>query len=208
MTILKKSSKVRIAVMLSGKGTTFEALQNAIKRDDIPAEIEVVISNNPDAFGVKRAQKFGLPVEVISHKNFSSREEHERAIIDVLNVYKVEWICLAGYMRILTRFFVDKYYLRILNTHPSLLPAFPGVDAPRQALEYGAKITGCTIHFVDYGVDTGPIVLQRCVPVYDNDTVESLTKRIQEQEYIAYPEALHKLLTKRWELRGRRVVFY
>ena len=177
----------RLCVFVSGSGTNLQAMIDA---DIEPAEIVLVFSNNPDAYALERARKHNIPVEVISHKSYATREEYERDIIEALEPYNIDLIALAGFMRILSPLFVKHYKNRILNIHPALLPSFPGIHAARQALEYGVKFTGCTVHFVDEGVDTGPIIKQSVVEVLEDDTEDSLQERIQKEEYRIYPEAI------------------
>lgn len=167
----------------------------------------LVLSNEPLAVGLEKARAMGLPAVAVPHREFPSREQHERAVMAELESAAAEWICLAGYMRLLSADFVDRYRHRMLNIHPSLLPAFPGLDVQAQALEYGVKLSGCTVHLVDEGLDSGPIVLQRSVPVLEDDDAETLAARILEQEHQAYPEALRRVLTEEWQVVGRRVVF-
>ena len=187
----------RIAILISGRGSNMVALADAVREGRIPnAEIALVISDQPDAKGLHAAQERGLKTVVIERRG-RKREEHEQEIVSVLRAERIDLICLAGYMRVLSPFFVDAFSLRILNIHPSLLPSFPGLDAQRQALEHGVKVSGCTVHFVDNTLDGGPIIAQRAVPVLDGDTVESLSSRILEQEHILYPEALASVLALR-----------
>jgi phosphoribosylglycinamide formyltransferase 1 len=200
-------SPARLGVLLSGRGSNFVALQAAIAKGELPAEIALVVSNVADAPGLTRARELGLPAEAIPHRGEPDRSSHERRVLYVLVEAKVEWVCLAGYMRLLSPPFLAAYPRRIVNIHPSLLPAFPGTDAQRQAIEHGVKVSGCTVHLVDEGLDSGPIVLQRTVPVVDDDTAETLAARILEEEHRAYPEALRRLLTEPWEVVGRRLVF-
>jgi phosphoribosylglycinamide formyltransferase-1 len=178
-----------------------------MERGEVPAEIVRVVSNEPDAAGLAKARDLRLPTLCLPHRTEPSRLAHEAKVLEALADARVEWICLAGYMRLLSESFCSRYRQRILNIHPSLLPAFPGVDAQRQALEYGVKVTGCTVHLVDEHLDAGPIVVQRPVAVRDDDTAESLAARVLVEEHKAYPEALRLLLTEPWEVRGRRVVF-
>lgn len=199
-------SKARVGVLLSGRGSNFVALAEACRRGEVPAEIVLVISNQPKAPGLSKAQALGISTATIPSKGLS-REEHERRVLEALRQAQVEWVCLAGYMRLLSAQFVEAFPNRIVNIHPALLPAFPGLDAQRQAWEYGVKVSGCTVHLVDTGCDTGPIVVQRVVEVRDDDTPETLAARILEQEHIAYPQALRLLLTRPWRVEGRRVVF-
>lgn len=183
------------------------AIVSACERGEIPADVGIVVSNRAKAPGLQWAQERGLRTAVLSHRSFPDREAHDRAIIDVLRSADVSWVCLAGYMRLLSSTFVDAFVNRIVNIHPSLLPAFPGLDAQRQALEHGVKVSGCTVHLVDRKLDHGPIVVQRCVAVLPDDTEETLAGRILEQEHLAYPEALHLLLTSPWRLEGRCIRF-
>ena len=192
----------RIAVLLSGRGSNFEAIYRANV-----AQIVCVISNRPDAPGITRARELGLAAHVFDHRTYPTREAHEEDVLRAIAESEADFIVLAGYMRLLSTTFVAAYPHRILNIHPSLLPAFPGVDAQAQALRYGVKVAGCTVHFVDENLDAGPIIVQRAVPVLDGDTAESLAVRILEQEHIAYVEALHTLSTRKWRVEGRRVVF-
>ena len=173
----------------------------------MPARIVLVASNLVDAPGLARARELGLPAAAIPHREEPSRRAHEEKVVAALREAGADWICLAGYMRRLSPGFVAAFRERILNVHPSLLPAFPGLDAQAQALAHGVKVSGCTVHLVDEGLDSGPIVVQRAVPVLDGDTAESLAARILEEEHRAYPEALRRLLTEPWRVEGRRLVF-
>jgi phosphoribosylglycinamide formyltransferase-1 len=198
----------RLGILLSGRGSNFLAIHEAIGHGEVPAEIALVVSNRPEAAGLARARELGLPAIALPHRpGRNDRAEHEAEVVRALEDAGVSWICLAGYMRLLSPGFVGRFRGRILNIHPSLLPAFPGLDAQRQALEYGVKVSGCTVHLVDEGLDSGPIVLQRAVPVADGDTAESLAARILAEEHRAYPEALRRLLTEPWRIEGRRLVF-
>lgn len=198
----------RVGILLSGRGSNFLAIQRAIARGEVPAEIALVVSNRPDAPGLAKARELGLSAVAIPHgAGANHRAAHEAEVIAALEAARVDWICLAGYLRLLSPAFVARFRGRILNVHPSLLPAFPGLDAQRQALEYGARVSGCTVHLVDEGLDSGPIVVQRAVPVLEDDTPESLAARILEEEHRAYPEALRRLLTEPWRLAGRRLMF-
>lgn len=186
----------RIAILISGRGSNMVALADAIQHGTIPnAEIALVISDQPDAKGLHAAEERGLRTLVIERRG-RKREEHDREIVSVLCDEQIDLICLAGYMRVLSPFFVDSFAERILNIHPSLLPLFPGLDAQRQALDHGAKVSGCTVHFVDNTLDGGPIIAQRTVPVLDDDTVETLSTRILEQEHILYPEAVKSIVDR------------
>ena len=197
----------RVGVLLSGRGSNFLALHDATLRGELPAEIVLVASNVAAAPGLARGRERGLPAVAVPHRDEPDRASHEAKLIAALRGAEVDWVCLAGYMRLLSPAFVAAFPRRILNIHPSLLPCFPGVDAQAQALAHGVKLTGCTVHLVDEGLDSGPIVVQRAVPVLDGDSPETLAARILEQEHVAYPEALRSLLTRPWEIRGRRLVF-
>lgn len=197
----------KVGILISGRGSNFLSLHGAMERGEVPAEIALVVSNVAEAPGAEKAKALRLPTVVFPHRLEPTREAHEAKIIDALRHAEVEWICLAGYMRLLSETFVSQFPQRILNIHPALLPAFPGLEAQAQAVEYGVKISGCTVHLVDSGLDSGPVVMQRTVPVRDGDTAESLSARILAEEHKLYPEALHRLLTERWSLDGRKVVF-
>ena len=200
-------AKKRLAVLISGSGSNLVALARAAKRRTLGSgEIAVVICNEPGAKGIVRARRLGLPVVVIAHRDFPSREAHEAAVRETLRRYKIHFILLAGYMRLLTPAFVRGWKNRILNTHPALLPAFPGGHGARDALSYGVKVSGCTIHFVSEAMDAGPIILQRAVEIKHGDTAASLQKRIQKAEHHAYPEAVRLLCAGRLCVRGRRVI--
>ena len=186
----------RIAILISGRGSNMVALADAVRDGTIPnAEIAVVISDQREAKGLEIARERGLKTVVVERRG-RKREEHDREIVSVLREERVDLVCLAGYMRVLSPFFVDSFADRILNIHPSLLPLFPGLDAQRQALEHGAKFSGCTVHFVDNTLDGGPIIAQRTVPVLEDDTVETLSARILEQEHILYPEAVASVVAR------------
>ncbi|HEV8631463.1 MAG TPA: phosphoribosylglycinamide formyltransferase [Thermoanaerobaculia bacterium] len=197
----------RVGVLLSGRGSNFVALQAAIARGEVPAHVALVVSNVAEAPGLARARELGLTTACFPAAAFADRAAQEGAIVAALGDHRVEWICLAGFMRLLSPGFIRAYRERILNIHPSLLPAFPGLHAQRQALAHGVKISGCTVHFVDEGLDSGPIVVQRTVPVHDDDDEAALSARILEQEHQAYPEALRRLLTEPWQVVGRRACF-
>jgi phosphoribosylglycinamide formyltransferase 1 len=200
MTALKK-----LGILLSGRGSNFEAIADSIQAGKLPAEIAVVISNRADAAGLASAKRRGLRTALIPSKG-RVREEHDREVMAALREAKVDLICLAGYMRLLSPEFVRAFPNRILNIHPSLLPAFPGLEAQKKAIEHGAKVSGCTVHFVDEHLDHGPIILQKTVPVLDGDDEHALAARILEQEHIAYTEALRRLLAGEVEIEGRKVL--
>ncbi len=199
-------SESRLGILLSGRGSNFLAIAESIHQGRIAnAKIAVVISNRRDAPGIEAARNAGLPAQIIEPKG-RSRTEHDAEIIAVLRANQVDLVCLAGYMRLLSAEFVRAFPQRILNIHPSLLPAFPGLDAQRQALEYGATVSGCTVHFVDEELDHGVIILQRTVPVFPQDDERALSARILEQEHIAYAEAIGRVLSGEYQVAGRRFV--
>src|SRR6201984_788371 len=194
-----------LGILLSGRGSNFEAIANNVAAGKIPgARIAVVISNKPDADALTPAKKLGLTVVAIPSKGLA-REEHDRAVVAALQQHKVDLICLAGYMRLLSPWFVQQFPRQILNIHPSLLPAFPGPEAQEQAFAYGVKVSGCTVHFVDDELDHGPIIVQKTVPVLDTDDEPSLAARILDQEHIAYSEAIILVLEGKFEIVGRRL---
>ncbi|MFY9556267.1 MAG: phosphoribosylglycinamide formyltransferase [Blastocatellia bacterium] len=196
-------ARPRIAILISGRGSNMVALLDAIREGRLDAEPAVVISNVDSAAGLVKARERGVDTLVISHRG-RNREEHDNEIVAELKHRDVALVCLAGYMRLLGPTFLRSFENRILNIHPSLLPAFPGIDAQRQALEHGVKITGCTVHIVDEDLDHGPIVMQRAVEVLDGDTVETLSARILEEEHRIYPEAVARVLGEGFHLDGRR----
>jgi len=195
----------RLGILLSGRGSNFEAIARSVRAGEIPAEIAVVVSNKLSALGLVRAKEMGLETRCIPSLG-KEREAFDREVATVLKEFQVDLVCLAGFMRILSPYFVREFPRRILNIHPALLPSFPGEDAQRQALEYGVKVTGCTVHLVDEGVDTGPIVCQAVVSVRDDDTVESLSSRILQEEHRIYSEAIGLLLEDKLRVEGRRVL--
>lgn len=198
---------MRLAILLSGRGSNFAAIHHAIADRKLDAEIVCVVSNRPEAAGLARARELGLSAHCVDHRAFPTRGAHENEVLRIVAEVKPDFVCLAGYMRLLSPAFVAAYPHRILNIHPALLPAFPGIEAQAQAIAYGVKVSGCTVHFVDENVDAGPIIVQRAVPVHDDDSAESLAGRILEEEHVAYVEALIKLGTREWRVEGRRVIF-
>jgi phosphoribosylglycinamide formyltransferase-1 len=194
----------RLGILISGRGSNFEAIANAISTGALAAEIAVVIANRPEARGLETARQLGLKAVSIPSKGLD-REVYDRLLLEELDKQPVDLVCLAGFMRLLSGTFIRRYPNRILNIHPSLLPAFPGLDAQHQALEHGVKIAGCTVHFVDEHLDAGPIIVQTAVPVLDDDTVESLSARILKEEHRIYPEAIGIVLSGHYAIKGRRV---
>ena len=195
----------RLGILLSGRGSTFEAIAYNVASGRLNAEIAAVVSNRPQARGLEIARERGLPAIVMPSQGVP-REEYDRSVVAELRNRGVELVCLAGFMRLLSAEFCRAFPLRVLNIHPSLLPAFPGLDAQKQALEHGVKISGCTVHFVDELLDAGPIIRQAAVPVLDSDTVETLSERILAEEHRIYSEAIQTVLSERWRIEGRRVV--
>lgn len=194
-----------LGILLSGRGSNFVAVADSIDAGRIPdARIGIVVSNKADAPGIANARERGLKTAVIPSKG-RSRAEHDREVVGVLREQQVDLICLAGYMRLLSPWFVQQFPRRILNIHPSLLPAFPGLEAQEQAFAYGVKVSGCTVHFVDEELDHGPIIVQRAVQVFDSDDEHTLAKRILEQEHLAYTEAINIVLSGQFEVVGRRL---
>ena len=195
---------MRLGILISGRGSNLEAIANAIARRKVDAEIAIVISNKPDAPGLELARERGIPMRVIASRGVA-REIYDQMLIDELRLHEVDLVCLAGFMRLLSSTFTSAFSGRLLNIHPSLLPSFPGLDAQRQALEQGVKITGCTVHFVDEFLDSGPILMQAAVPVLDSDTVETLSARILKQEHLIYPGAIQLIAEGRVTVQGRHV---
>ncbi len=202
---------LNLAILISGRGSNMESILKSIKKKKIPINPAVVISNNPDANGLKIAKKLGVKTEIIISKGFKGdRWVYDKKIISVLKQYGVTptngLVCLAGFMRIISHQFIRKYKNRIMNIHPALLPAFPGLDVQKQSINYGVKYSGCTVHFADEGIDTGPIIIQAVVKVKDNDTTETLTKRILKQEHRIYPEAVRLFAKGKIKISGRKTI--
>ena len=195
----------RLGVLISGRGSNFEAIADQVAAGSIPAEIAVVVSNRPQAPGLEAARRRGLAAVCIPSRGLD-REVYDRMLVEELRRHEVDLVCLAGFMRLLSAGFIRGFPNRILNIHPSLLPAFPGLDAQQQALEHGVKVSGCTVHFVDEHLDAGPIILQATVPVLDDDSVSTLSSRILAEEHRIYSEAIRIVLENRYVLDGRRVL--
>jgi len=204
---MSSAAPLRVAVLGSGRGSNCQAILDAIRSGALRAEVVCVLSDVPDAYILERARQAGIPAEFISAAPFKTKLDGaaEQRYLETLRRYRAEVVALAGFMRIVKRGLLAAFPQRILNIHPALLPAFPGVESWRQALEYGAKVAGCTVHIVDEGTDTGPIVLQKVVPILEDDTPASLHARIQSQEHLAYPEALQLFAEGRIAVEGRRV---
>ena len=208
MTVLDHSSPgcTRLGILLSGRGSNFLAIAESIRTGKLPGvEIAVVISNLAEAAGLAAAREMGLPTAVFVFKG-RKRQEHDADIVACLHAHRVDLVCLAGYMRLLSKEFVAAFPNRILNIHPALLPAFPGLEAQAQAFDYGVKVTGCTVHFVDEELDHGAIVVQRAIPVLETDDAHSLAERILAEEHFAYTEAIARVVSGKYEVRGRRYV--
>ena len=197
--------KVFLGVLVSGSGSNLQSLIDHVERGALDAEIRMVVSNNPCAFALERCRKHGILSVIVDHREFPSRETFEDRLVDVLKTAGVELVVMAGFMRILSRTFFQSFPMRVMNIHPALLPAFPGMHVQQKAVDYGVKFSGCTVHFADEGVDSGPIIIQAAVPVYDEDDAETLAARILSQEHRIYPQAVQYYAEGRIEFVGRRV---
>ena len=198
--------KTPLAILISGRGSNMRAIGDAVADGRLQAEVRVVVSNRADAAGLQWAREAGIETLVLSHREFESREACDRALVDALHARGVKLVCLAGFMRLLTPLFFDAFPQAVLNVHPSLLPAFPGMDAQAQALAHGVKVSGVTVHFVTPELDAGPIIQQAAVPVREDDTCETLSARILVEEHRVYPEAIQRIIAGGWRVDGRRVV--
>lgn len=197
--------KLRLGVLASGRGSNLQAIMDAAAAGRIDAEVAVVISDHSDAYALERARQRGIPAEFVDLKSYGSKEEYEKVIVELLQRHGVELVCLAGYMRVVGAVMLNAFPDKILNIHPALLPAFQGLHGQEQAWAYGVKFSGCTVHFVDEGVDTGPIIIQAVVPVLDDDTADTLAARILEQEHVIYPKAIQRYAEGRLKIAGRKV---
>jgi phosphoribosylglycinamide formyltransferase-1 len=198
--------QLSVGVLISGSGTNLQSIIDAIEAKKLDARIEIVLSNKAGAYGLVRAQKHGIATEVLDHKAFASREDYDQAVVDILRGRGVELVILAGFMRLLSPVFVKAYSNRIMNIHPALLPAFPGLHVQKKALDHGVRFSGCTVHFVNEECDEGPIIIQAAVPVLPDDTEEALAARILEQEHKIYPRAIQLYAERRLHVAGRRVL--
>lgn len=203
--VIEEKDMINIGVLASGRGTNLQAIIEAIKEGKIEGRISIVINDNRDAFALKRAKQNNIETKYVNFKSFKKREDYDKKIVGYLKEKDVDLVVLAGYMRILSHYFIKMYKNRIMNIHPALLPSFPGLHAQRQAVEYGVKISGCTVHFVEEGVDSGPIILQKAIEVKDNDTKESLVERILKEEHQIYPRAIQLFCQGRLIIKGRKV---
>jgi phosphoribosylglycinamide formyltransferase-1 len=200
------SEKFKLAVLVSGRGSNLQAIIDSIEKNSLAAEISLIMSNVSDAYALQRGKKHGLESIFLDPKSFSSRDDYEKQMIELLQTKSIDLVCLAGFMRILGKKFIDAFSGKIINIHPSLLPAFPGLNVQEKALQHGVRFSGCTVHFVNEEVDGGAIISQAVVPILDADDTQSLSDRILEQEHIIYPEAIRLIIEDRLELSGRRVV--
>jgi phosphoribosylglycinamide formyltransferase-1 len=196
---------LKLGVLISGNGSNLQSIIDHIEKGSLKAIIKIVISNNPDAYGAIRAKKHGIPVVILKHTDFKNKEDFDLELIKILKSNQVDLVILAGFMRILTPAFLKAFSHKIMNIHPALLPSFPGIHGQKQAVEYGVKISGCTVHFVDEGVDTGPIIIQSAVQVLDDDTEETLAARILKKEHMIYPQAIQLFADGKIEIKGRKV---
>ncbi|SFQ97225.1 phosphoribosylglycinamide formyltransferase [Desulfoscipio geothermicus] len=194
-----------LGVLASGRGSNLQSIMDACAAGQIPARVAVVISDKKDAYALERARCAGIPAVHVDLSNFTCKAEYEKEIVNILQKHGVDLVCLAGYMRLVGYTLLAAYPNRVMNIHPALLPAFPGLHAQEQAWRYGVKYSGCTVHFVDEGMDTGPVIMQAVVPVYDDDTADTLADRILEQEHRIYPEAIKLYCLNRLEIKGRKV---
>ena len=200
------SEKFKLAVLVSGRGSNLQAIIDSVEKSSLAAEISLVLSNVKDAYALERGKKHGLEVVFLDPKGYPNKAAYEEKMIELLKSKSVDLICLAGFMRILGKNFIEAFSGKIINIHPSLLPAFPGLKVQKKALEHGVKFSGCTVHFVNEEIDGGPIIKQAIVPIHDEDSVESLSKRILEQEHIIYPEAIQLIIENKIKFSGRRVL--
>ena len=196
---------LKIGVLVSGSGTNLQSILDACTAGELKARVVCVISNNADAYALERARIAGVPALHLDHRAHSGREAYDQALVATLREFGVELVAMAGFMRIITPVLLDAFPMAVMNIHPALLPAFPGLHAQRQALEYGVKVAGCTVHLVDPGTDTGPIIIQAPVPILDNDTEQTLSARIQKEEHRVYPEAIRLFAEGRLKVQGRKV---
>lgn len=201
-----KKAHIRVGVLISGSGTNLQAIVDRSAKGELDAQVVCVISNRADAFGLERARKHGIAALHLNHKVFPNRSDYDGELVRILREFNVDLVVLAGFMRIVTPTLLAAFPNRVMNIHPALLPAFPGLDAQKQALDYGVKVSGCTVHFVDCGTDTGPIILQTAVPILEDDTEATLTERIHHEEHKLYPAAIQLFAEGRLTVAGRRVI--
>jgi phosphoribosylglycinamide formyltransferase 1 len=197
--------KIKLGVLVSGSGSNLQSIIDKIEKGLLDAEIKVVISNNPDAYALERAKNHQIPSVVLNHKDFNSRENFDREMIKILESYSVDLVVMAGFMRVLSSLFLNAFPMKIMNIHPAVLPSFTGIHSQKKAINYGVKFSGCTVHFADEGVDTGPIIIQAIVPVYSDDSEDTLAQRILKEEHRIYPQAIQFYAEGRIKVKGRRV---
>jgi len=197
--------KVNIGVLVSGSGTNLQSIIDSVEKGLLDAVIKVIISNNPDSYALERAKKHNIPSVIIEKSDFKNREDFDRKMVEVLRSYSVELVAMAGFMRILSPVLLKAFPMRIINIHPAILPSFPGLHGQQKAFDYGVKFSGCTVHFADEGVDTGPVIIQAVVPVYDDDTEDTLSARILKEEHRIYPQAIQLYAEGKLEVVGRKV---
>ena len=197
---------INLSVLVSGNGTNLQAIIDSIEAKGLDANIKIVISNNANAYAIERAKKYHIPIFIIQDNKFPTREDCDKHLVEILKSHSIDLVALAGFMRLLTPVFIKSFPMKIMNIHPALFPAFPGLHVQKKAVEYGVRFSGCTVHFVDEGVDTGPIIIQAVVPVYDDDTEETLAKRILKEEHRVYPQAIQFFAQGRLDIKGRKVV--
>jgi len=196
---------VNLGVLVSGSGSNLQSIIDHIEKGSLPAKIVILVSNNPSAFALERAKKHGIPAAVIGQAGFANREDYDRKVVETLKAHGVELVVLAGFMRVLSPFFLRSFPMRVMNIHPALLPSFPGTHGQKQAFDYGVKFSGCSVHFADEGVDTGPIIIQAVVPVYDAATEETLSGRMLREEPRIYPQAIRLYAEGKLRVEGRKV---
>jgi len=198
-------NKLKIGVLVSGSGSNLQSIIDNIEKGLLDAVITVVVSNNPQAYAIERAKKHQIPIVVLENKDYNNKDEFDGAMVDILKSYSVELVVMAGFMRVLSPVFLNSFHMKIMNIHPAVLPSFPGIHAQKRAAEYGVKFSGCTVHFADEGVDTGPIIIQAIVPAYDDDTEDTLAARILREEHRIYPQAIQFYAEGRIEVKDRKV---
>jgi len=196
---------IKLGVLVSGRGSNLQAIIDAIERGEVEAKVEVVVSDKPGAFALERAKKHGIEANVVELKNFENKDDYEKAVLKILEKKNVDLVCLAGYMKIVGPVLLKEFKGKMMNIHPALLPSFPGLHVQKKSLDYGVKVSGCTVHFVDEGTDTGPIIIQAAVPVLEHDDEEQLSERILEQEHKIYAQAVQLFADNRLKIEGRRV---
>jgi len=198
--------KINISVFISGRGTNLQSIIDAVQSGKLPVTIKAVISDNEEAYGLKRAQKAGVESIFIDPDDFSTTQKYEQKLLEFMEENKIKLVVLAGFMRLISPYFLNNFRGKVMNIHPSLLPSFRGLHAQKQAIDYGVKVSGCTVHFVDEGMDTGPIILQKAVPVYDDDDEDSLAERILTEEHKIYPQAIKLFAQDKLKIKGRKVI--